>query len=263
MLKCVAIFVALSTSFAYATDRWFGDIEAKSRNGRYVAAAKSPDNRSKDPKPFQSNFKYTLQDKSAGKKLWEFTDRDEPAGELFVSDTGKVVALSGYNGLTYIRTSGERIKFGRVVDLIPKKEVERYCDETSVGVFWSQFSWRGFLNVKGNEYFYIRTYWGRIFVIDLEGGTLSESGVAKQAVESAVHAKAKEILAIPRKAYWQPCPECGGRHINENLSKGIFVLVQHNEKGIAGILKFIKESDDNHMFHPRDYLSRMRGRQMR
>ena len=151
MLRCIAIFLALSIPFAHGTDRWFGDVEAASSSGPYVATAKSPDNRSKDPKPFQSNFKFSLRDTRNGTKLWEFTDPDEPAGALFVSDTGRVVALSGHDGLTCIRTSGERIKLGDVFDLLSKEEVDKYCDRTSAGVFWDQFSWRGFLNVKGTE----------------------------------------------------------------------------------------------------------------
>lgn len=45
-----------SAGSVLATDVWYGDAEAKSANGRYLATAKSPENRRWHPRPFASKL---------------------------------------------------------------------------------------------------------------------------------------------------------------------------------------------------------------
>jgi hypothetical protein len=105
---CILAFFA---STALATDRWFFDVKAASENGYFLAKAESPDNRKKHPEPFAQNFTFTLADTRTHQRLWRYKGGpdSEPAGALFVSNSGRVISLGGWNGLTLFRLSGARI----------------------------------------------------------------------------------------------------------------------------------------------------------
>jgi hypothetical protein len=94
VLYAVAMTAGVSPA-AVATDRYFRDCFTVSPSGRYRVDAKSPDNAGDRPRPFASNFTYSLTDTSTNKVVWK---RQQPMtrekGSSFVYSTeGSPVAL--------------------------------------------------------------------------------------------------------------------------------------------------------------------------
>jgi hypothetical protein len=258
-MKRLLFILAFLAPAAFATDVWFPDVKASSQNGTFLAKAESPENRKKHPAPFQGDFTYSLTDTRTHKLLWRYKGgRDsEPAGQLFVSNSGKVIALGGRDSLTLFRRSGEHVAMPDVFQLLPRREVAKYCDETSAGTLWDQFSWTGFADVSGKEYFYIRTYWGRYILVDLERSRLSADRTVRKQVEFQVLEEARKIESLPRSKYRTYCPKCGMYEVNPDIQKGIFVLVLHHEKGIKPFLRLILSAHDDIYPDPKDYLPRL------
>lgn len=232
---------------AHAPDRWYGDVRASSLDGRFLATAASPENRKRNPAPFQHDFPFSLTDTRAHKLLWRYRggEDSEPAGELFVSNSGRVISLSGHDGLTLFRSSGVRIVLPGVFELLPKREVQRFCDETTAGTFWQQFSWTGFTQVAGKEYFYIRTYWGHYILVDLEHERISADRSARHAIEAQVLAEARKIKSLPAKKYRTYCAHCESMEVNPAIQKGVFVLLHHHDRDIDAFLRLIFSSNDH------------------
>jgi hypothetical protein len=257
-MKLLLIFILLAQT-ARATDRSYKDIKASSPDGHFLAKAESPENRKSKSAPFQSNFTFSLTDLHTQKLLWRYRggEDSEPAGALFVSNSGRVISLGGYDQLTLFRPSGERIQLPGIFDLLPKRDVKRYCDATTAGTFWQQFSWKGFLNVAGREYFYIRTYWGRYILVDLERERIATDRSVRDTIEAHVLAEARKIKLLPAKKYRTYCAECDSMEVNPAIQKAIFVLVQYQEGGIDAFMRLIFSSNDNISPDAKDYLPRL------
>ena len=255
----VLIILGLLALDCVATDVWYSDVEARSPSGRYVATARSPENRKKEPRPFAGDFTFSLRDTKTRRVLWRYNGgpNSEPAGALYVSDSGAVISVGSYDALTLFKLSGERIQLPGIFELLPRREVKRYADESSIGTLWSQFSWKGFLNVRAKEFFYIRTYWRRTIVIDTELGRIAKEWSVKRAVEAHILAEAKKTLALPEKDYWERCEACGGKHINDAIKRSVFVLARHKVKGREKLLRLVNSGRDGHVFDTREYFDRL------
>ena len=258
-LAYLLLILVISTPDALATDVWFGDTEASSANGRFLAKAESPENRKQRPHAFQRNFTYSLTDTQTHRVLWRYkSGKDaEPAGPLFVSDGGEVVSLGGFNGLTLFHPSGERVVLPGVFELLREAEVKKFCEETTAGTFWEQFSWNGFTRVDGKDYFYIRTYWGRYIMIDLQKGGISTSSTVQRVIEDQILKESQKIRTLPPEKYRTYCDYCKAMEVNPAIQKGIFVLVLHHEKDVDRFLKLIFSADDAIMPDAKDYLPRL------
>jgi hypothetical protein len=253
------LFLLVLAQTALATDVWFGDVEATSPDRRYRATAKSPENRKKEPGPFQNNFTFSLSDTHSQKRLWRYGGGadSEPAGSLFVSNSGRVISLGGYDRLTFFRPSGERIVLPGVFEILPKREVEKFCDTTTAGTFWSQFSWNGFFRSDGREYFFIRTYWGRYILVDLERERISTERRVEHEIEETVLSEARQIRSLPAKKYRTYCAHCRSMEVNPTIQKGAFVLVRHHEKDLDVFLRLIFSANDHIFPDAKEYLPRL------
>lgn len=258
-IRNVVAFILLTSSI-HATDVWYDDAEGKSLNERYVATSKSPENRKKNPGAFQSNFSFELYDTKLKKTLWNFKsgEDDEPGGMLYVSDQGEVIRLGGWQTLWLIRKSGEKIKFGNVFDYLPKGEVNKFCYDTTAGIFWQQFSKQGFERINDKDYFYIRTYWGRYIVIDISAGSISKSREVQMGLESKLLKESKSILTLHKKDLWLDCKSCGGKHPSSDVADSLMILELHKIPKRERIIDLFRSVKNNHMFDVVDYIDRMR-----
>jgi hypothetical protein len=241
------------------TNRWFADTETRSSNGRFHATAKSPDNRKRNPPPFQGDFVFTLRDTVAKRTLWQFKQPDhEAGGTLYVSDSGDVIRRGVVDTLWLIRPTDEQIKLGNAQEEIPRREVDHYCQWSTAGLFWSQFSWIGFHPVDGQEFFYIRTYWGRTIAVDLARGRFTSAKSVRESIEAAVLARANVALQTPADQLWTKCESCGGKHLNPELKRSVLVLEQHKAVGRERILKALEGVEDHHIDKIDDALAAVR-----
>lgn len=258
--SCLILVLVMLAIRALATDVWYGDAAATSQNGRFVIIGKSPENIKKHPEPFQQNFTFELRDTKAKKTLWSFKtgEDDEPGGSLYVSNEGLVVRLGVWETLWLIRPSGERVKLGNVFEHLPKSEVEAFCDQTTAGTFWAQFSWREFVTVDEKDYFYIRTYWGRYIVIDLDKGQITKSKALAQKLETKLVKKAGEILSLERKELWSHCESCEGNHPSRVVARSLMVLELHKVPKRDRIVEEFRSVKDNHMHNVVEHIERLR-----
>lgn len=258
-MKLISVLVALAVAQASATDVWYPDSEAKSANGHYLATGKSPANVEKAPKPFQKNFTFALQDLEQKKVLWSFNtgNEGEPGGSLFVSDNGWVIRLGGWQTLWLIRPSGEQIKLGNALDQIPKNEIRSYCNETTAGTFWSQFSWMRFSQVGAKSIFYIRTYWGRYLIVDLKAGKLVTDKEIADKIETTILEESRAILSVKDDDLLITCHSCGGKHPDANISRALLVVEMHKIAGRERIITALRKTTGQHDDGPLEYIDRL------
>jgi hypothetical protein len=259
-MKLISFLAALAVAQASATDVRHPDSEAKSANGNYLATGKSPENVEKAPKPFQKNFTFALQDLKHKKILWSFDtgDKGEPGGSLFVSNNGLVIRLGGWQTLSLIRPSGEQIKLGNALDQIPKNEIRSYCNETTAGTFWSQYSWMRFSQVGEKSTFYIRTYWGRYLIVDLKAGKLVTDMQIVDKIETTILNESRAILSIKDDELLVPCPSCGGKHPDADISRALLVLEMHKIAGRERLITALRKATGQHNDGPLEYIDRLK-----
>lgn len=255
----------MNAGSAVATPVWYSDTEAVSANGRYVTTSKSPENRKRHPEPFQSNFTIELRDTATNSRLWRFkTGKDsEPGGALYVADDGTVIRIGVHDTLWLIRPTGVQIKLGNAFSLLPEDETDAYCDHTTAGVFWTQYSWRTFITIDGREYFFLRTFWGRYLVIDLEKEELCNQVSVARKIESRLLKSARNILTADSESYWTPCKSCGGRHPASSIARDLLVLELHKIKGRERIIRAYRCGNDDSQFGILDHVERIRNRGQR
>lgn len=259
-MKLISFLAALAFSQASATDVWYPDSEAKSANGHYLATGKSLANVEKAPKPFQKNFTFALQDLEQKKVLWSFNtgDEGEPGGSLFVSDNGWVIRLGGWQTLGLIRPSGEQIRLGNALKQIPENEIRSYCNETTAGTFWSQFSWMRFSQVGEKSVFYIRTYWGRYLIVDLKAGKLVTDKQIVDKIETTILNESRAILSVKNDELLVPCPSCGGKHPDADISRALLVLEMHKVAGRERIITALRKATGQYNDGPLGYIDRLK-----
>ncbi len=185
-----AIVVAALAPAASATDRFFLDSFAVSPNGRYRIDAKSPDNAGDHPRPFASNFTYTLTDTSSKKVIWErkqpmtrakgsayASSAEASPVQVFVNDDGLVAARLSWDSLLFLdRADGHKRAEAQVLQAFPQDEQDTFVSRTTAGPIWSQNSDWYFLQPPahngraGAVYFVVRPYWNHRLIVDAATG---------------------------------------------------------------------------------------------
>jgi hypothetical protein len=244
---------------AFATDVWFSDSRSKSSNGRFLASAESPDNRRRSPPPFQDQFVYQLRDAASGRVLWRIKEDDAlgAGGTLYVSNSGRVMIVDGMDRFTVIQPDAKRTSLPGALQIIPKREIERYGDHTTAGIFWSQYAWDGLWEVDGREYFHLRTYWGREILIDLEHAKVLNDKKTLRAINAELLARSLRVAAFRDQELSQACKSCKGRHIREEVSQSLFFLAQRRPQTAARLEARIRKAEPK--FSGSDELQRLRG----
>jgi hypothetical protein len=208
---------------AKATDRFFGDLEATSPNGRYRVEAKSPDNVDGPWKrPFQARFTYRLTDREEHREQWvrqqpmtggdSFNIGEGPPTALFVNDRGWVVILTAdvwQKPIELIALSSKGAETMRV-DLLaawfPDKNSERryqYIGLSSAGRLWgSAFCHFYFAELNGAPHFCLRAWWGQRLLLDLAGGKLATVTAKEQSVLFSAE-RAFVLAALTGAQGWQ------------------------------------------------------------
>lgn len=208
------VLVATMASAAVATDRYFRDSFAISPNGKFRIDAKSPDNAGDRPRPFASNFTYTLTDTTTKKVIWErkqpmtrekgssYAESTEgsPIG-VFVNDDGLVVARLSWETLLILDSvTGNKRGEADILKAFPMGEQSKYVSQTTAGPHWSQESDWFFLSRPAKDkdpagvYFVIRPYWNHRLIIDLTTGKHVDLGKHHNAPTPAALADAKDDI---------------------------------------------------------------------
>ncbi|MEK6703289.1 MAG: hypothetical protein AABZ53_13580 [Planctomycetota bacterium] len=206
------VLVAAMAPAAVATDRYYRDSFAISPNGKFRIDAKSPDNAGARPRPFASNFTYTLTDTTTKKVVWERkqpmsrekgssyvrSTEGSPMG-VFVNDDGVVAAHLSWETLLILDAAdGSKRGEADVLKAFPKSEQDKYVSHSTAGPHWSQESDWFFVTLpaKGKGaaalYFVIRPYWNHRLVIDASTGKHVDLGVHHDVASPDALAEAKE-----------------------------------------------------------------------
>lgn len=200
---------------AFATDRFFPNINAKSPSGRYRLTAKSPDNqvtfngRFGRPKAFQGRFQYTFTDTKTGKVLWtripENPEQNDalrlPPMDIYVDESGWSVTQTSANQLVCVSPSGE---MSDAIEILrhgmTKRDRDRYVVETSAGPDWESMSLWYFLDNGAQRLFVIRPWWGSHILVDVEQGKFvtdatEHAGAIRKHETAQVLEKLKDAVA--------------------------------------------------------------------
>ena len=167
-------FITALNGSASATDVYFSDGKAVSKNGRFTVEGKSPHNAGPRSRPFARNFTYTLFDAETSKTIWTRKQAKNEAScvGLFVNDDGWVVIRTGtYDTLICVDPKGKVVgEIGLIEDVFTAKERQDHVHYTTAGPMWSSYSQWYFLKSEDRKLFVIRPWWDRRIVIDLEKG---------------------------------------------------------------------------------------------
>jgi hypothetical protein len=227
----LAILVILLTINTEATDCFYSDTEGKSASGRCVVTAKSPENQGGERNSFQANFVYTCTDIQSGKILWtrkqpmgkavplggdpsrthSFPDEGSPVS-IYVSDSAHTAIYTGYQELVLINITGkETSKIDVLEDGLTKNEREKYVSETTAGPMWTGRSHWYFVEAESQEYFVIRTWWGRHVIFDLSTGKITPlTEVIRKATAEAEKAFVIHAFQGVLDGTLKKCDGCGG-----------------------------------------------------
>jgi hypothetical protein len=191
---CLVAVVAVLTSTALGTDRFYLDSSGVSPSGRYRIDAQSPDNAGPRRRPFAANFTYTLTDTTTGKVVWE---RKQPMGRekgstwafpqepsptvVFVNDAGLVAARSAHDTLILLDPSdGRKRAEAAILEAFPAEQKNQFVTQSTAGPIWCRDSDWFFLEVPGRSaasvYFVVRPYWHHRLVVDARTGKHVELG---------------------------------------------------------------------------------------
>ncbi|MCP5536444.1 MAG: hypothetical protein H7A51_09455 [Akkermansiaceae bacterium] len=209
---------------------------------------------------------FELRDTLTQKRLWQFKtgDDDEPGGIALRVGPGRGHQDGVYETIWLIRKSGEQIKLGQVFDYLPKAEVTAYCDDTTAGTFWSQFSWREFIKLDGREYFFIRTYWGRYILVDLANGRINNKKKISATIESSILKRSRGAIELENKKLWADCKSCGGKHPDSQAARSLLVLELHQIRGREYLISEFGKLEDHSMHDVNEHVERLRrGRRKR
>jgi hypothetical protein len=189
---------ALNTP-AFASDRFYPDSFAISQNGRYRIDATSPDNARQHPRPFASNFTYTLTDTTTKAVIWKrkqpmtrskgssYASAAEPSPvAVFVTDEGLVAALSCADSLIFLDPRhGKKRAEAQVLQAFPSEQQDKFVMHTTAGSIWSQDSDWFFLRVPDAKapmvFFVVRPFWHHRLIIDASTGKHIDLGTYNNA----------------------------------------------------------------------------------
>lgn len=183
----IVILATISIGPVNATDVFYGNIHAKSPNGRFEAKAISPANKDGHRKAaFQKDFTITFTDAKSGEEIWSWKQKEDKSSgltrgaispiHLIPADDGYLIMLDACFSYYVFDKNGVKTEVFCVLREIPKREKKKFVDWTSAGPRWSQYAQEGIFAFRGKLYFYIRLYWGRTFVIDIAKAQLHTDG---------------------------------------------------------------------------------------
>jgi len=224
----------------YCTNRYYSDHTALSPNGRYEAAATSPDNKNGPYKvPFQRNFTIVLREKASGKVLWEYKQKKDEASPCMLAptDDGYLVMRDAWDGYYVFDKQGTPKRVASPLEDMPKAEREKFTDETTAGVMWLQYSRQGFFADGDTTYFYLRTYWGRFTVIDFAAAKAARNAALEAKIEARVVGDVQAWLKTFNGEFYEKCPDCGGKHLREDLVDNLFIIKKHALPGGQKLLE--------------------------
>ncbi|XZE56502.1 hypothetical protein SH139x_002618 [Planctomycetaceae bacterium SH139] len=231
---CLLVTSSVAAQVGYCTDRYYRDIAATSPAGRYQVTATSPENKNQtEDVAFQSNFTYAFKDMRTEQIIWI---RKQPMGapkvwggdpkhtytpalggspaDIHVSDTGFTVIYTGLDELIVIDPKGQETgKINVLDDCLTKEEENKYVSHTTAGPLWASRSHWYFANVDSREYFIIRPWWGRHFIIELmTGGNTRRTKRLAEAIEQAEKEYVLKVLqpVLDGTAAKCDCCDCAG-----------------------------------------------------
>jgi len=241
ILLCT-LFIAVS---ANATNLYFFDIKpVQSPNGKYEAEATSPHNRAgAQERAFQDEFTITFKDVESGTNLWvweqgkflTFNEDGSIAGGIKMSpvvliptDSGYLIMRDGGDSYNVFDTNGVMQTVFNPILSTPEKEWEKHTSWTTAGYIWQVGSQQGFLTIDETEYFYLRLYWGRTFIVDISKAKLETNKNIAEKTEQHIVEKIRTLIKDFDGVYDEPCDGCGGRHLREDLKAVAFVIKKHS-----------------------------------
>lgn len=235
-----SLFILAVPSVSHATDLFYPNQEGKSPNGRYVATATSPDNR-RGPYviPFQKNFTVILRDTNTASIVWSYRQKEKEASpvELIPTDEGYLIMQNAWDQYWVFDKAGKPKEVVAPLEALPKDEREKFTDWTTAGVMWQQYSKQGFFTDSGKTYVYLRTYWGRIPVIDFVEAKWTQDSSLKRKIEDHLVAQTKTWIKNFDKQFYFKCTECGGQHLKPEITENVFIIKKHQLREGYSLLK--------------------------
>ena len=247
----LATILALSCGPATATDRFYMDCEGKSPNGRFEARSTSPENALPGHRAFQRDFTVVLRDSETKTDIWTWKQGEGEASpvELIPTDDGLLIMQDAWSAYHVFDKSGRRTKVLSVLSSMARDELDRYTQNTTAGVFWHQFSSQGFYRESDRDYFYLRTFWGHLFVIDLATPAWIRDEALVGRVETHIVSLTRGWLAKFDGVFLGPCGSCSKPTIRGEVARHAFIIRQYGlspDDAFCG--QVIANADDSH--HP-------------
>ncbi len=247
----------VTTAFpALATDLFFRDLAAKSENGRYECTATSPDNREGPEIPFAKDFTIAFRDANTEEVLWTHKQREDEASpvQLIPTDDGHLIMQNAWDQLYVFDRQGDPRKVLDIWRAFPEDETERFTDSTTAGVMWAQYSKQGFFVDGSGSYFYIRTYWGRLVIIDIEARRWVQEPTIMRRVEDAIVQETRSWMRAFDNSYYSKCDSCGEQHLREDIEENAFIIKQYDLQGGRKLIKQVLKRSDSGI---EEYLGRI------
>lgn len=226
LLPCLCL---MSTS-ARGTDVFYNNQYGQSPNKRYKASAESPANQpGKKRTAFQEDFIIKFKDAKSDKVLWEWEQKEfDPTPILvFPADNGCLVMLDSIYTLYVFDQTGKIQQVCNFLRDISKKESEKYVGWSTAGPDVIQYSQNGFLTYKGRIYFYIRLFWGKMFIVDVASSKLETGAAVTDYFEQYLVQKTRKFIQEFDGEYYR-MHGCGSKHLKSELIDAVFVIKQHN-----------------------------------
>lgn len=255
-----SLLILAAPSMVYATDRFFPDQEASSPNGRYKATATSPENLRPYVMPFQKDFTIILRDTNTDATLWSYRQKERQASpvELIPTDEGYLIMRNAGDRYWVFDKTGKPKEAVAPLEAFPKEELEKFTDWTTAGVRWRQYSKQGFFPDSGKTYFYLRTYWGRIIIIDFVEAKWTQDSSLERKIEDHLVAQTQMWIKNFDRQFHFKCSECGGQHLKPEITQNVFIIKKHQLPEGDRLLKVVLFlSADGRNNRLKEYLDRL------
>lgn len=240
-------FFSLLAAPVFATSSFYDDLRATSSNGRFIAEARSPDNAESKRRPSADEFTITLTESGSDKPLWSHTQtKDESAPVCLVpTDDGYLIVEDAGSWIAVFDMAGTQKIVVNVLLSTPADERERFVEFTTAGPFWRQFALRDFVRDDAGALFILRTYWGRLFVIDYKNARwLDESDVVSR-VETKVVADTRDWLKTFSGNLKSKCASCDRHHYSPEVSMRLCIIRLHGiPEGMQYVEQVLAAPDD-------------------
>lgn len=233
MIRSMLIVFAFSFlgTALLATDRFYDDHKGQSPNGVYRAEAKSPDNQGRNVlhASFQDEFTITFRDASSNQTIWQWKQgpRDASPVRLFPTDDAFLLMLDARASFHVFDPNGAKKRVFEVLKTLPRKEMKRYVSDTTAGYLWRQHSQTGFIKHKEKTLFYIRLYWGRLFIVDIAGAKLVPDSTIGQRIEAEIVQHTRELISSFDGEYYVKNHRNGRHYLRGDLTDAVFIIKRH------------------------------------